>query len=630
MNEKSLIEIAEGIEKYISEKLINVYSNIVSDNPDEKIRDILLYLKRLANRSREYKNQSFVVLVVGPVKSGKSTFVNLVANEYVSPTDILECTGRPSIITNGDSREITIYHSKDTNNKAGQIEDIFDCLNGLIEKSEIADVEIKTVELSEENIEKHVKLDLNSNNEDETLITSITTDANSSGLLQEKVLLIDMAGFDGAKVNMANTPYEKIVERADVIIFVQSSNSAISKVATEFFDIIKNHNINAPICLINNIFDSAYWRPDKRKKDNVANHLKYAVEQFQSIHKLHIDESMAFNVNLGKVSDLRRNDFQEEYIEALKEAECEFVEVEKKIADYFKGRGIIRMKNCIIKTRNKLNELIKYVAELKTESASKSTNYEQIAKMFNDIKLDEGNAKGIDFDEKRLKDDIKEEYDIVRYSIPNNIKHRTPYARAKASSLIEKIHTCLKKYFESEISSVEEVKDSVIEKCINRIQKCVLENKDVIGDYKVPYDDIRKINIGVPEKQFIFSPDINIAELFPIKFGMGKWSQNEINTNLQYIFDYFYGKTVNDIDTHIRGDIDKIVIPDMKIKIQEAHNEYKDLLMAEIRSKINIIKKEILEQMISDKELFDKNQELITNFSRNLDKLNVFFQKYEL
>ena len=140
MNEKELREIASSIEKYVSEKLVDGYSKIISENTDEKIRDILLYLKRLANRSREYKNQSFVVLVVGPVKSGKSTFVNLVANEYVSPTHYLECTGRPSIISKGNSREITIYHSKDTNNKAGQIEDIFDCLNGLIHKNEIADV----------------------------------------------------------------------------------------------------------------------------------------------------------------------------------------------------------------------------------------------------------------------------------------------------------------------------------------------------------------------------------------------------------------------------------------------------------------------------------------------------------
>lgn len=632
MNEKDLIKIAGVIEKYISEKLINVYADIFSNNSDEGIRNISPYLKRLANRSREYKNQSFVVLVVGPVKSGKSTFVNLVTNEYVSPTHFLECTGRPSIISKGDSREITIYRSKDTQNKAGQIEDIFDSLNGLIQKNEIANIDTQTVELNKENIERYVKLDLNNDNIDETLITSITTNTDAGGLLQDNVLLVDMAGFDGAKVNMDNTPYEKIVERADVIIFVQSSNSAISKVATEFFDIIKKHNTKAPICLIHNIFDSAYWRPDDLKKTNADEHIQYAVNQFRSIHHLPIDESRAFNVNLGKVSDLRSNHYQHGYIESLKEAETEFLEVEHKIADFFSERGIIRVNNCIVKTHNKLNELLEYVKELNEENKFKSTKYKQIAAKFEDIKLDEGNAKSIDLDERRLKDNIKEEYVMVRYSIPNGSKYKTPAARSKASSLIEKIHTRLEEQFTSEISSVTDVKDSIIEKCINRIQECVLENKDIIGDYKIPYDDIRKIDIGVPEKQFIFSPEINIEELIPRKRWWKwwkRWEQKEINDKLKYIFEYFNGRTIEDINTSIKGYIDRIVIPNMEKKIKEAHCEYKNLLITAIESKIENIKQHVLKQVLPEKEKFDNNQQNIADFLRDLDKLNEYLKNVD-
>lgn len=56
-------------------------------------------LRKVLNRSKEYADRSFVILVAGPVKSGKSTFVNLVANAFVSPTHFLECTVRPSIIS---------------------------------------------------------------------------------------------------------------------------------------------------------------------------------------------------------------------------------------------------------------------------------------------------------------------------------------------------------------------------------------------------------------------------------------------------------------------------------------------------------------------------------------------------
>ena len=61
--------------------------------------DVMSRLQVIANRAREHADRSFVILVAGPVKSGKSTFVNLVSNAFVSPTHFLECTVRPSIIS---------------------------------------------------------------------------------------------------------------------------------------------------------------------------------------------------------------------------------------------------------------------------------------------------------------------------------------------------------------------------------------------------------------------------------------------------------------------------------------------------------------------------------------------------
>ena len=96
MTREETLELAQKVEEYILELSTKNCSTLSSDN---SYRTILQSLKKLENRSREYKNPSFVVLVVGPVKAGKSTFVNLVANNYVSPTHFLECTIRPSIIT---------------------------------------------------------------------------------------------------------------------------------------------------------------------------------------------------------------------------------------------------------------------------------------------------------------------------------------------------------------------------------------------------------------------------------------------------------------------------------------------------------------------------------------------------
>ena len=59
------------------------------------------------------------------------------------------------------------------------------------------------------------------------LLTSIET--HGGKLLQDHVYLVDMAGFDGDRVNFDTPAYKAIIERADLIVFVQSSNTAISK-----------------------------------------------------------------------------------------------------------------------------------------------------------------------------------------------------------------------------------------------------------------------------------------------------------------------------------------------------------------------------------------------------------------
>lgn len=55
----------------------------------ERIKDLEIVYKsiqKLTNRASEFDGGSFLILVVGPVKSGKSTLVNLIAHAHVSPT----------------------------------------------------------------------------------------------------------------------------------------------------------------------------------------------------------------------------------------------------------------------------------------------------------------------------------------------------------------------------------------------------------------------------------------------------------------------------------------------------------------------------------------------------------------
>lgn len=385
MEEEYLEALAESIENYI-QGLTNEFFDYFLNN--EKFKDISTAIQTLSNRSKEYRNPSFLTLVVGPVKSGKSTLVNLFANAYVSPTHFLECTVRPSFISRKLADEegcITIYKSLNSENKAEQIETIIDWLNGLTDGSDISEVEQDKVDLNRDNIEKYVRLDLVKINQDDALMTSIKTIGGK--LLCENVFIVDMAGFDGANVNLSESPiYAKIVERADLIIFVQSSNSAISKVSSDFFELLKQNNPSAPVCLIHNIFESAYWRDNEEICKNIIKQKNYALKNIQ-MRGITISDANAYNINLGKVSDFREHKYKSEEEIVLGKEEEEFKKIEESIYELLlQQRGAIRMKNCINRTNIQKRYLEKILSTELKKSKCIEEKYEKTIKEFDQLK----------------------------------------------------------------------------------------------------------------------------------------------------------------------------------------------------------------------------------------------------
>ena len=168
----------------------------------------------------EYVNGTFIVLVVGPVKSGKSTLVNLIAGAYVSPTHFFECTVRPSIISKkreGEECQIHVFTSEVPQRRVEQIDAIIDTIRGIEQTSTLADIQQGTYPLNRTNIEEK---GLNESLSAKTLITSITTPGGR--LMQDNIFIVDMPGFDGSYANIDDPIYDAIAQRADLIIFVQS------------------------------------------------------------------------------------------------------------------------------------------------------------------------------------------------------------------------------------------------------------------------------------------------------------------------------------------------------------------------------------------------------------------------
>ena len=111
-------------------------------------------------------------------------------------------------------------------------------------------------------------------NTDHTLVTSITTSGGE--LLKDNIFLVDMPGLDGGYANLDNPIYETISQRADFVIFVQSSNSAISKVSNRFLKLLQENNPKVPVCLLHNVFEAAYWHSEEEKQAVIKAQVEFA------------------------------------------------------------------------------------------------------------------------------------------------------------------------------------------------------------------------------------------------------------------------------------------------------------------------------------------------------------------
>ena len=371
------------------------------------IGEVYASLRKIAGRAKEYADRSFVILVAGPVKSGKSTFVNLVANAFVSPTHFLECTVRPSIISSTDDPQkevITAYRSKAPERSVEQVDAIIDSLRGLIKPEEVPEVMTESWPLTEQNIDEHVALDLSDMDKDGTLMTTIKTPGGK--LLTNGVYLIDMPGFDGSRANLDSPLYKTIAARADLIILVQSSNSAITKVSDDFFRLLKENNRNVPVCLLHNVFDAAHWRDEDIKTAAVKEQLEYAVARIKE-KGFNLDAKNAYVVNLGMVWDWRRRTYSSDENDLAGASEA-FGKVEEEMYEVLiSQRDSIRVRNVVGRTLQQIEELMARNEARLSQMDAVTARCEEIRKAFDALR---GRAVPV-------KDDVNVDYFAMRNEI---------------------------------------------------------------------------------------------------------------------------------------------------------------------------------------------------------------------
>ncbi len=360
MSEKANIKKIESISAQLGE-LASVYMPRLTD---ENIRH---KLSQLSRRSLEYKNGSFIMLVVGPVKSGKSTLVNLLAHRYVSPTDTLECTVRPSIISNVEHErdcKIEIYKARHEGRKAEDLDLIIDELRGIVTEHELEEYLEKDEYLnySDETINNVISPSYNK--EDRTIITSITT--TGSKLLERgpvdggKIFLADMPGFDGNTSNLNDPLYDAISKRVDLILFVHSSVSAFNLTSASYLEKLREYNEAVPVYLVHNIFDSTYWKNTEEREGEIDRQVQKEYEEIRS-KGFNIESEFISKVNLGKVTDALSGSgayvvgFEDDLQGELRK----FEEIEEKLYKKITSNiSELRLKRCEDRTRTLRDMLV--------------------------------------------------------------------------------------------------------------------------------------------------------------------------------------------------------------------------------------------------------------------------------
>lgn len=614
MTKEQIIGCASEIERVIRRQIVERFD---AEN-FEVFAGLRHYVRQLENRSKEYHHPSFVVLVVGPVKSGKSTFVNLVAKNYVSPTDFLECTVRPSIISKKKGGGyLEVYKSCDPMKKSEQMDDILDFLNGLIEKQEIKDVDVMQCDFSRENIDQYVKRSMIEVQNDEILLTAIHTEGGK--LLQDNVLLVDMAGFDGANVNFESPAYKAIVQRADLIIFVQSSNSAISKVSSEFFSLLKETNNSVPVCLVHNVFEAAYWRTDEQKKRDTEMQKEHAVDFIRDKYQLTLEANNAFNLNLGKVNDLREKNYEVKDEATLEKEAVEFEKAEEEMYRLFEKRECIRLKNCITRTKIHKERLLTAIIRLQGERDQLRQKYEAVERDFEGLKKTENEISftfGVAALLNELMDIVEQEYTRVKKFDVIAPKYKTDEARSVVKKFLDSVRSKMNAYLHSKLDAAYS-NMRVDEELLNWFATI---NNIVATDGIV---NIAGLNVNVEMKDITYDLGTTVESKVERKPWMYKHSIDEVNKYLVIFKNILLGCQDEYTKVKVDGYIESNIYVEMQNIINESIANMKASIITYVNGEIESKKNMALGRIIPDINVFDRDSRVLAELKVNVENLNI-------
>lgn len=229
----------------LTEKISEIYQRF--ENEDFK-DDIKQELRTINDYAKALDDGALLIAIMGDVKAGKSTFCNILANRTICQTDTDECTEKPMLITKGDDKYITYKSVGKSNDKNLLFEQI---LSGIIRNSNEG---LHEVDVQESNITEESVIDSNKNAN--YFLTAFSL--SDSEIIDDKVVFADLPGINGKKFQW-NWFQETLLYRADYIIFVINSTSAITDSDKKAFEKIYENNKGVMISITMNFYQKSNY-----------------------------------------------------------------------------------------------------------------------------------------------------------------------------------------------------------------------------------------------------------------------------------------------------------------------------------------------------------------------------------
>jgi hypothetical protein len=273
-------------------------------------KDIEKSIDNLERVKFEINNNLYFLVIVGGVKSGKSSLINVLSGKKIATTaQGVETTSLPSIVSfDKEKNKIIVYKKNsfsgvdDENLLNAIIDDIKGFKHSL--KKYPGWGKIEEEEYDESNLSKYVA---NFNNPDpDILMVNIRIKPEIDSLIQSNIAIIDTPGIDGVKATLGGTRDGDnegtsglmLIKRSDYILFVQSSITPITYQGIKFLDKLEATNQKRKALLVHNTFAINHWRTE------ISNEIeeKQIKEGLKAFKKYDISVNSK-SVDLGKAQD---------------------------------------------------------------------------------------------------------------------------------------------------------------------------------------------------------------------------------------------------------------------------------------------------------------------------------------